>query len=254
VAVVAVTLATALPASATMSGHDRRLDDLVRAQGRALIFDPINPAYLQHPSAVLDNGLTPDGRTVFAVTRGVDDFAVVANQPGRTLLRLRVLGLYNKSPGKRYVAWLERLQPTQAPAVRLSLQARPPVGARDFRVMFTIGNRRLSWQLDPAHLSQLELEMTPTGPQLVGQGPPLVETAPVTDEALKPEISSAGPGLLVATLLAHRGDGRRERLVEQDKLAYRVDPSGQVSMLSPDGLVARQGRLDDPALQLRLVP
>jgi hypothetical protein len=165
---------------------------------------------------------------------------------------LRVLGQYNRGPDVRYVAWLERLREASGPAVPLNLTARPPGGARSFRIMFTVGDRRLSWQLDPAATSHLELRVTSAGPELVGQGPPLVETEPVRDEALKPEISSAGPGALVVTLLAAGASGR-ERLMEQDKIAYRPDPGNRVSVLGPDGLVARQGRLDDPALQLGLI-
>jgi hypothetical protein len=236
-----------------MSRHDRRLEAMVAAQGRALIFVPTNPPYLQHPSAVLDNGLAPDGRTVYALTRGVDDFRVVAHQPDRALLRLRVLGLYNKGPNYRYVAWLERLRQARADAVRLSLQARPPVGATSVRVVFTVGDRRLSWQLDPARLSQLQVRLTAAGPDLIGQGPPLVETGPVADEALRPEISFADPGALTVTMLARWGPGR-ERLLEQDRIAYRPEAGGAVSVLAPDGLVARQGRGVDPAIQLSLLP
>lgn len=249
IGLVVLTLLTALPADATMSGHDGQLEDLLEAQGRSLVFIPTNPPYLQHPSAVLDNGLRPDGRTVFALTRGVDDFSVVAHQPGRTLLRLRVLGLYNKGPNRRYVVWLERVRAVGGASVPLTLQARPSAGLSAFRVMFTVGDRRLSWNLDPTRLSQLELAMTAAGPQLVGQGPPLVETGAVTDQTLKPEIESSPPGLLVVTLLGSRAGGR-EREVEQDKIAYRPDGAG-VAVLAPDGLVARQGRLDDPALQIR---
>ena len=69
---------------------------------------------------------------------------------------------------------------------------------------------------------------------------------------LKPDIESAGPGALVVTLLARPGAGK-EGMVEQDRLAYRTVPGG-VQVLAPDGLVARQGGLADPALQLRLAP
>ena len=252
IALIVTTLLTALPANATMSRHDRRLEDLLAAQGRALVFIPSNPPYLQHPSAVLDNGLKPDGRTVFALTRGVDDFTVADDQPGRALLRLRVLGLYNKSPKVRYVAWLERVREVRGATVPLTLQARPPAGLSSFRVLFTVGDRRLSWNLDPTRINQLQLQLTAAGPQLVGQGPPLVETGPVPDQALKREIESAGPGALVVTLLARRANGR-EREVEQDKIAYRPEGSG-VAVLAPDGLVARQGKGDDPALQIRTAP
>jgi 4-amino-4-deoxy-L-arabinose transferase-like glycosyltransferase len=251
-ALIVTTLLTALPADATMSRHDRQLEDLLAAQGRSLVFVPTNPPYLQHPSAVLDNGLRPDGRSVFALTRGTDDFAVVANQPGRTLLRLRVLGLYNKSPKRPFVVWLERVREVRGESVPLTLQARPPVALSSFRVMFTVGDRRLSWNLDPGRLNQLQLQVTAAGPQLVGQGPPLVETGPVADQTLKREIESAGPGALVVTLLGRRAGGR-EREVEQDKLAFEPDGNG-VAVLAPDGLVARQGRADDPALQIRTAP
>jgi hypothetical protein len=235
-----------------MSGHDRKLQDLVQAQGRSLIFIPSNPQYLQHPSAVLDNGLHPDGRTVFALTRGLDDFTVAADERDRSLLRLRVLGLYNKSPRQRYVAWLERVREVSGPSVRLTMQARPPAALTSFRVVFTVGNRRLSWPLDTTRLSQLPLEIGPDGPVLLGQGPPLVETGSVTDQALKREIESAGPGAMNIALLGRRANGR-EHLVEEDRIAYRPG-AGSVSVLAPDGLVARQGRADDPALQLRLAP
>ncbi|HSP36127.1 MAG TPA: glycosyltransferase family 39 protein [Frankiaceae bacterium] len=249
VVLIATTLLTALPADATMSGHDRRLEDLVQAQGRSLIFIPTNPQFLQHPSAVLDNGLTPGGRTLFALTRGTDDFAVVDAEPGRSLLRLRVLGLYNKGPKVRYVTWLERMREVRGPSVPLTMQARPPAWVTSFRVIFTVGQRRLSWQLDPTRLSQLELRMTPNGPELPGQGPPLVETGPVADQAIKRDIESAAPGALTVTLLGQRGTGR-EAPVESDRIAYRQEGS-DVAVLAPDGLVARQGRLDDPALQIR---
>lgn len=252
VTLIVLTLVTALPANATMSRHDRRLDDLLAAQGRSLVFIPTSPPFLQHPSAVLDNGLTPNGRTVFALTRGVDDFTVLADQPGRSVLRLRVLGLYNKGPKNRYVAWLERVRELRGPTVPLTLQARPAAGLTSFRVMFTVGDRRLSWQLDPSALTQHALRLGPDGPVLVAEGPPLVETGPVADKFLRPEIESAGPGQLVVTLLGQRGNGR-ERLIEQDKIAYRPDGAG-VAVLAPDGLVARQGTLDDPALQIRTVP
>jgi hypothetical protein len=251
-ALVVTTLVIALPANATMTGHDRRLDQLVRAQGQSLIFIPGTPQYLQHPSAVIDNGLRPDGRTVFALTRGVADFTVVADNPGRALLRLRVLGLYNKGPRVRYVAWLERLREAQGTDVPLSLTARPSKGATTFRVMFTVGDRRISWPLDPARISQLDLRLGASGPELLGQGPPLVETGPVADQSLKREIESAPPGAMVVTLLARKGPGK-ERLIEEDRLAFRPQGTG-ISVLAPDGLVARQGRLDDPALQLRLAP
>jgi hypothetical protein len=79
-----------------------------------------------------------------------------------------------------------------------------------------------------------------------------VETGPVTDQALKPEIESAGPGAMNVALLGRKGTGR-ERLVEEDRIAYRPTAGG-VSVLAPDGLVARLGRAGDPALQLRLAP
>jgi 4-amino-4-deoxy-L-arabinose transferase-like glycosyltransferase len=252
VALIATTLLGALPANATMSDHDRRLAELVRAQGQALIFLPSSPPYLQHPSAVLDNGQRPGDRSVYALTRGTDDFAVIAGNPDRALLRLRMLGLYNKSPAWPYVAWLERVREARGPSVPLSLQARAPVGVTTVRVVFTVGAQRLSWFLDPARISQLQLRVTPAGPELVGQGPPRVESGPVPDKVLKPEIESAAPGAMVVTLLAARADGR-ERLVEQDRIAYRPSNSG-VDVLGPDGLVARQGRMADPALQLRLSP
>ena len=174
------------------------------------------------------------------------------DQPGRSVLRLRVLGLYNKSPKHRYLVWLERVREVRGATVPLSLQARPPAGLSSFRIMFTVGDRRLSWNLDPARVDQLQLDLTAAGPQLAGQGPPLVETGPVTDKVLKHEIESAGPGALVVTLLGSRADGR-EREVEQDKIAYRPDAAG-VAVLAPDGFVARQGKLDDPALRIRTLP
>ncbi len=250
VALIATTLAGALPANATMTDHDQRLDDLVTSQGRALIFIPTTPPFLQHPSAVIDNGLRPGGRTVFALTRGPQDFDVVAAEPDRALLRLRVLGQYNQGPKRPYVAWLERLRPVRGPQVPLSLDARP-VGPAvpGYRVMFTVGDRRLSWQLDPAQYSSRQVRLTAAGPELVGQGPPLVETGRVTDRQIAPYVESAPPGALVVTLLARLPNGR-ERVVEQDRIAYRPTAGGGVEALVPDGLVARQGRGEPPALQL----
>jgi hypothetical protein len=98
----------------------------------------------------------------------------------------------------------------------------------------------------------LSVVVGPGGPTLPGQGAPFVETGPVLDKGLRPEIGSAPPGALVVTLLGRTGTGK-ERLLEQDKIAYQ-SVAGAVSVLAPDGPVARQGRLDDPALQLRLVP
>jgi hypothetical protein len=250
IALIALTLLTALPADATMSRHDRRLHDLLAAQGRSLVFLTSNPPYLQHPSAVLDNGLKPDGKTVFALTRGLDDFAVVADQPGRELLRLRILGAYNRGPRVQYVAWLERLREVRGQTVPLVLQARPPAGTSGFRVVFTLGVRRYSWQLDPTRLSQLSLHLTASGPQLVGLGPPHVEIRRPVNAMLERE--TYGPGSVVISLYAHRAGGR-ERSIEQDKIAYRPEGNA-VAVLAPDGLVARQGKLGDPALQIRTAP
>lgn len=251
VTLIVTTLATALPANATMSDNERGLNDLVTAQGRSLIFIPTNPQFLQHPSTVIDNGLRPGGRTVFALTRGLEDFDVVAADRTRSLLRLRLLGLYNKSPEQVYVAWLERLRSARGPDVPLRLAAYPPGGPHTgYRVLFTVGDRRLSWQLNPTGFSSRQVRLTASGPDLVGGGPPQVESGPVPDEQLRPYIESSRPGELMVSLLARLPNGK-ERLVEQDRLAYRPTAEG-VEALAPDGFVARRGKGGPPALQLSL--
>ena len=214
------------PANATMSGHDRKLEDLVQSQGRSLIFLPSNPPYLQHPSAVLDNGLRPDGRTVFALTRGVARLPGVADEPGRSLLRLRVLGLYNKSP-RSALRGVARAGPRAG---------RGPGGAADDAGAAGRRDSRRSACCSPSATGACPGRSTrpgsrscrscsgPDGPTLPGQGAPIVETGPVPDPALKPEIESAAPGALVVTLLGRKGTGR-ERLLEQDRIAYR--PGGR---------------------------
>jgi hypothetical protein len=254
VGLITSTLLTALPANATMSSHDDALDHVLAAQGNSVVFVPTNPQFLQHPSAVLDNGACdgqgcPDGRTVFALTTGVDDFTVVRDNPGRALLRLRILGAYNRTPDTRYVAWLERLREVDAPEVPLMATVRVPAFP-SARLVLTVGDRRLSWALPVGTTSNLAVRLTPGGPEIPALGPPLVETGPVRDPVLKPEIESATPGALVATVLVAAPSGR-ELLVEGDRIAVRTDATG-VSVLAPDGLVARQGRGQDPALQLRL--
>ncbi len=251
---VTTTLLTALPADATMTSHDTALKRMLSAQGDSVVFIPTNPPFLQHPSAVLDNGACggpacPDGRTVFALTTGADDFTVVGDNPRRSLLRLRILGAYNRTPKARYVAWLERLREVTAPEVPLTATVRVPAFP-SARLVLTVGDRRLSWPLPVGTTSTLAVRLTPTGPEIPALGPPLVETGPVLDAKLKPEIESVVPGALVATVLGRVPTGR-EVLVETDRIAVRTDGTG-VAVLAPDGLVERQGRGGDPALQLRL--
>jgi len=153
VALTVVVLTGALRDNLTLTSHDRALRGMIdRAPGESVVFVAVNPRYLGHPTPVTANGPNLGGRVLYAVARGVDDLAVVADHPERTPYLLRLPAGYDRAPGSSAAARLERLTVRQGDRVPLTITvgAHPATfRARSARLLLTLGTRGLSVQIDP---------------------------------------------------------------------------------------------------------
>jgi hypothetical protein len=224
VALTAVVLTGAVRDNLTLTDHDRALHNMLnQLPGRPLVFVAANPKYLGHPTPVTANGPDLDGRVLYAVARGVDDFTVLADHPGRPAYLLRFTPAYDRSPGSPSTARVERLAVRGGDQVLVTIAIgadATPVRTRSAYLLLTVGTRRLSMPVDPRVATTLTLSVDADG-----LDPADISVA----ESARPARGAVKPGLVgqptVRTVPAGRGTSLSVvlRVTDQDGHEHTVD-------------------------------
>jgi hypothetical protein len=240
-AISGVTLGYAIVGNAGLQEDNATLAKTVAAQGSSLTFVSVYPSYLQHPSSVVANATPPGGRTVYALPRGGDDFAVISNYPGRALFRLRLLGSYGQRPHKNFQARLEKLSVVSAKTLAFDLHTNVPETVRSARLVLTVGDQQSNIPMVPGSSSQLKLTLSagPGTTGLTGSKLALNNVRPGRD------------GLAVLTLLVVRNHGP-ETVYDRQRLALVDGPNGTLRVMAPSGLVKVLGKYAQPAMTLQI--
>jgi 4-amino-4-deoxy-L-arabinose transferase-like glycosyltransferase len=228
-AVSAVAIIPALRSDVGLNADNARLARAVAGQGRSLVFVDTYPGYLQHPTSVISNNVPVGGRTVYALARGADDFAVLRAFPGRPLYRLRLLGEYGKLPRAGYGARLEHVVVVSGRRLTFSFRVKLARSRGTARLDVAAGLLRRSWSLGSRRSGQFQLVLGP------GDDPP-----PGYLGSIVLTVSTASPssGILPRHVLDH--------LV----LPLAVSADGALRSLVPEGVITELGPLPPPPLSI----
>jgi hypothetical protein len=240
-AISGVTLGYAIAGNTGLQEDNATVAKAVAEQGRSLTFVSVYPSYLQHPSSVIANATPPGGRTVYALPRGGDDFAVISNYPGRALFRLSLLGSIGQRPHKNFQARLERLSVVSAKTLAFDLHTNAPENVRSARLVLTVGDQQINIPMVPGSSSQLKLTLSagPGTTGLTGSKLALNNVRPGRD------------GMAVLTLFVVRSHGP-ETVNDRERLALVNGPNGTLRVIAPTGLVKVLGKYPEPAMSLQL--
>ena len=232
VTAAAVVLTFAVRDNLHFTSQDRQLAHLVDLPGRSVVFVATSPSFLMHPSAVLSNppldktDRARDPARLFALSRGVDDFRVLADHPGRSLWYLQISQASGKRLHRGESGQLRRLRLLQGPRIALTVASSAPARTARLQLVVAYGSRQLTYEL-PAAGGSVPLSITPEGVSFPA-------TAAAVEKLTKPV-----PGLQI-TLLRISGDGGPARVLSQQRLSTRRSV-GEVQLLLPGPAVGAIG-------------
>jgi hypothetical protein len=163
-------LVGAIPANATLTGHDRDLAAIVDGlSGDPVVFLSVDPAYLMHPTSLAANQPDLGGPVLWAVSTGDDDLTVAARHTDRPAYLLRLPPAYNRTPDSPAGARLERLAVRTGAQVSLAVTIDAPAEpTRAARLVVTTGNQNVSYPLDPTRSITAQLDVDADGARLRG--------------------------------------------------------------------------------------
>ncbi|WP_341477207.1 glycosyltransferase family 39 protein [Frankia canadensis] len=258
-ALTVVVLTGALRDNLTLTSHDRDLHAMInRMPGRPLVFVAASPRYLGHPTPVTANGPDLDSRVLYAVARGVDDLAVLADHPERAPYLLRLPPGYDRGPESSSAARLERLAVRQGDQVQMTITVGvPPTAtrARSARLLLTAGTRQLSLPVDPRAGATVTLTVDADGldpgdvAEVSGRTRPTMRAVP------------RGRGTSLTAQLRATDARGHEHTVDEQIVPVRIarDPAAAgsrgepaVTVLGSVGQVAAVGTGTRPPLRIRL--
>ena len=121
------------------------------------------PAFLQHPTAIISNDSPVGGRSVYALHKGADDFAVLNSFPDRPIYQLRLLGEYGKHPHSGYGAILQRLRLVAGRSLRVDVQISPRESVTQAQLLVAVGNQQLSSQTISSGQSRVPITFSRSG-------------------------------------------------------------------------------------------
>jgi hypothetical protein len=187
-----------------------------------------------HPSAVLSNpplsgsdaSSHPDA--LFAVSRGADDLTVLDSHPGRSAWLLRIHSALANHLHVGETAQLYSLREVRGARVTVPLTLTSPVGTSSLQLQVSTGERRLTYDL-PSSGTSLQLRLRPGDIEVAGLMPARVE-----------QLHKPISGLQV-TLLQTRTPGGRQRVLDQQRLAFAQD-ADSVRVLLPGDQVGIVGK------------
>jgi len=231
---------TTLPGNLHQTARDRSLTTLLGAADGGLVFFDSSRPFLQHPSAVLDNQLTPGGRRVFALVGGTRDLSVADAWAGRPTYRLRIYGAYDPRHRSRVV--LTRLEHRFGFTVPITASIALPRTTTSARLVLVTGSRQRAWDV-PLGTTRIPLVATAEGTRPLGLSPTPVVAVPGADPLV------ALPPGEVRVRLEWRRTGVRQLIAEHDDLSVRSGPQG-VQVLVPGATAGWFGTAPPPAIRL----
>jgi hypothetical protein len=194
-----------------------------------------------HPTAVVSNPPEPGGRVVYALSHGIDDFAVLASHPDRTPFLLRFAGGYNRSPHAKASVRLDLLALRTGVNVPLRLSVRAPGRVEAAWLAVSSGASTTLYAIEAGHTTEATVLVGTTGVAVSGAGPAVgVEANPTVSSTVQ------------VSLRTRQRPGARVRTVDRQAVPVRHAPDGSgVEVIAPLRTVGLEG--DGPAPAVRVL-